>query len=558
MAPRGPLGGRESQDPQALQEPWGHLVSLGLKDFQDLQAQLGQMDPQGHPDSQGLRVPPGCLGTKDPLVPQDLHRSLANQGSEGSQDSQDQRVRRASMGCQACQGALAGPESRGPRACPVPWGHQDHQETTGATHATLDTVDWPCSRAPREKRATLESRGAATGNTGANRATSPSLALAASPAPGGPSAGTRRMAKRNRRFTEPSSPMVFEVPPGTPAPLGPPGPPGPPGLLYLNRVHPMHAQPPCKQPASADRSWPSDAGVPQTEPSDSGADLRRQTWVFKSKELMVKASSAVPEGSLVYVREGSNAFLRTPTGWSRLLLEDPNSFLAGDDPSASTPQYQEVKRVQPRGPNTLSPMQSPTESLIQKEEEQGLPQILPTTIAPRIPSLRLAALNVPLSGDMSGIRGADLQCYRQSQEAGLHSTFRAFLSAPTQHLVSIVKRTDRTLPIINLKGQLLAKSWSSLFGGQSGAALRGPIYSFNGRNVLTDPLWPQRLAWHGSTPRGGHARRWDCQGWRSSGTAEGMAAALGEGRLLAGHRRNCSTPLAVLCVEVAFPYRHMW
>lgn len=39
------------------------------------------------------------------------------------------------------------------------------------------------------------------------------------------------------------------------------------------------------------------------------------------------------------------------------------------------------------------------------------------------------------------------------------------------------------------QGQLLAKSWSSLFGGQSGAALQGPIYSFNGRNVLLDPLW---------------------------------------------------------------------
>ncbi|NWY32071.1 COFA1 protein, partial [Pheucticus melanocephalus] len=89
------------------------------------------------------------------------------------------------------------------------------------------------------------------------------------------------------------------------------------------------------------------------------------------------------------------------------------------------------------------------------------------------------------------------------------------------------------------QGQLLAKSWSSLFGG---AALRGPIYSFNGRNVLADPLWPHRLAWHGSTPRGGHARRWDCQGWRSSGTAQGMASALGEGRLLAGQRHNCSTP----------------
>lgn len=40
-----------------------------------------------------------------------------------------------------------------------------------------------------------------------------------------------------------------------------------------------------------------------------------------------------------------------------------------------------------------------------------------------------------------------------------------------------------------LQGQLLAKSWSSFFGGQSGAVLQSPIYSFNGRNVLADPLW---------------------------------------------------------------------
>ncbi|NXM31750.1 COFA1 protein, partial [Oxyruncus cristatus] len=92
------------------------------------------------------------------------------------------------------------------------------------------------------------------------------------------------------------------------------------------------------------------------------------------------------------------------------------------------------------------------------------------------------------------------------------------------------------------QGQMLAKSWSSLFEAQPGATPRGPIYSFNGRNILTDPLWSHRLAWHGSTVRGGHARRRDCQGWRSSGAAEGMATPLGQGRLLAGHRHNCSTP----------------
>lgn len=174
----------------------------------------------------------------------------------------------------------------------------------------------------------------------------------------------------------------------------------------------------------------------------------------------------------------------------------------------------------------------------------------PTRCHPLSPQLRLAALNAPLSGDMSGIRGADLQCYRQSQEARLYGTFRAFLSAPSQDLASIVKRTDRTLPIVNLKaggphpggsgrpptkhglracfpstdtdpkpsqrghrapgntspphttphppgsappprpqGQLLARSWSALLQSQAGAAPRSPIYAFNGRNVLTDALW---------------------------------------------------------------------
>lgn len=90
-----------------------------------------------------------------------------------------------------------------------------------------------------------------------------------------------------------------------------------------------------------------DADASRTEPPEPRADLRvraglcpwgrggpgggssawnlsvpsqRQTWVFRSKELMLKSGSAVPEGSLVYVREGSSAFLRTPRGWSRLLV----------------------------------------------------------------------------------------------------------------------------------------------------------------------------------------------------------------------------------------------
>ena len=88
-APRGSLGGRGSRDPPARRGLWDHPVSLELKDLRGLQAWLGQMERRGHQGSQGHKVPPGCLGTKDLLVPQDLHRSLANQGSEGSRDSLD-------------------------------------------------------------------------------------------------------------------------------------------------------------------------------------------------------------------------------------------------------------------------------------------------------------------------------------------------------------------------------------------------------------------------------------------------------------------------------------
>lgn len=106
---------------------------------------------------------------------------------------------------------------------------------------------------------------------------------------------------------------------------------------------------------------------------------------------------------------GSGLPLTCPSARVIEKLEDTKSFLAGDDPSASTPQYQvrgagaagsthvpvgqspplhdggdrphrnvlslffhlsiqEAKRVQARGPNTLSPMQSPMDSLVSPAE----------------------------------------------------------------------------------------------------------------------------------------------------------------------------------------------
>ena len=62
----------------------------------------------------------------------------------------------------------------------------------------------------------------------------------------------------------------------------------------------------------------------------------------------------------------------------------------------------------------------------------------------------MAALNTPKSGNMHGMGGADYECYRQSKNAQLKGTFRAFLASRTQNLDSIVRYKDRDSPVVNI------------------------------------------------------------------------------------------------------------
>jgi len=53
---------------------------------------------------------------------------------------------------------------------------------------------------------------------------------------------------------------------------------------------------------------------------------------------------------------------------------------------------------------------------------------------------------------MRGISGADFACYRQSRQAGLRGTYRAFLASKLQDLKSIVHRAeDMNVPVVNLR-----------------------------------------------------------------------------------------------------------
>lgn len=99
---------------------------------------------------------------------------------------------------------------------------------------------------------------------------------------------------------------------------------------------------------------------------------------------------------------------------------------------------------------------------------------------------------------------------------GLTSTYRAFLSSHLQDLATIVRKADRTdMPVVNLrvrtpprlhscprdtlttdsaasslKGEVLFSSWMSIFSGNGGTFNPSvPVYSFDGRDVMTEPAW---------------------------------------------------------------------
>uniref|UniRef100_A0A672GEW9 Collagenase NC10/endostatin domain-containing protein n=1 Tax=Salarias fasciatus TaxID=181472 RepID=A0A672GEW9_SALFA len=166
--------------------------------------------------------------------------------------------------------------------------------------------------------------------------------------------------------------------------------------------------------------------------------------------------------------------------------------------------------------------------------------------------LHLVALNAPLKGDMRGIRGADFQCYQQARSMGLTATFRAFLSSHLQDLATIVRKADRNdMPVVNLRGEVLFSSWMSIFSGNGGTFDPStPIYSFDGRNVMTDSAWPEKLVWHGSSTVGIRLTTNYCEAWRTADMAvTGQAALLQTGRLLGQHARSCSSHYIVLCIE---------
>uniref|UniRef100_A0A3Q3JAA1 Collagenase NC10/endostatin domain-containing protein n=1 Tax=Monopterus albus TaxID=43700 RepID=A0A3Q3JAA1_MONAL len=166
--------------------------------------------------------------------------------------------------------------------------------------------------------------------------------------------------------------------------------------------------------------------------------------------------------------------------------------------------------------------------------------------------LNLVALNQPHSGDMMGLDMADRMCYEQAKAMGLAPNYRAFISSHKQDLVYVVYPGIReTLPVTNLRGDVMFRNWQSIFNGDGGTInTRIPIYSFDGRDVLADPFWPQKSIWHGSTSTGLRAMDKHCETWQTDHVSvTGQSSSLISGLLLGQQTRSCSNEHIVLCIE---------
>uniref|UniRef100_A0A8C9XA11 Collagen type XVIII alpha 1 chain a n=1 Tax=Sander lucioperca TaxID=283035 RepID=A0A8C9XA11_SANLU len=393
-------------------------------------------------------------------------------------------------------------------------------------------------------------------------------------------------------------------------PPGPQGPPGSPGIGYDGRPGPPGPPGPPGSPSLSGeyRSWQPFLChfISVQQKPNTTYICFPQVTVLRSYETMVATARRQGEGSLIYIIDKADLYLRVRDGLRQVMLGEYSPFFRDLEnevaevqppPVILHPQSQDQSQnngaghysqgghairpiepppqppVDPRYPPQYDPRfpdprhtgQTDGRPATQQAENRYpiTPQRRPSTPVPQpaghsdpsASGLHLIALNAPQTGNMRGIRGADFLCFQQARAIGLKGTFRAFLSSKLQDLYTIVRRSDRdSVPIVNLKDQVLFSSWESLFGDDANK-MRGnvPIYSFDGRDTLRDSAWPEKMVWHGSSNKGHRQMDHYCETWRAGDPAvTGLASSLQSRHLLQQTSSSCSGSHIVLCIENAF------
>uniref|UniRef100_A0A8C5AJP8 Thrombospondin-like N-terminal domain-containing protein n=1 Tax=Gadus morhua TaxID=8049 RepID=A0A8C5AJP8_GADMO len=373
-------------------------------------------------------------------------------------------------------------------------------------------------------------------------------------------------------------------------PPGPQGPPGPTGIGYDGR--PGAPGPP---------GPPGPTGSPSLPGPYRPNHCEHRVMVLKSYDTMLAQARRQEEGSLIYCLDKADLYLRVRHGLRQVMLGDYNPFYRDSEnevaevqpppvviytqsqdqshhqqetprrehapqPDPRYPPHYDPRFPDPRYPGQTAERANPPPPPPQQPEVRHpvtarRPHVPPAAPKPAAhvhtsgPGLHLIALNSPQTGNMRGIRGSDFLCFQQARAVGLKGTFRAFLSSKLQDLYSIVRKSDRdSLPIVNLKDQELFSSWDSLFGEVSGTMREGvPLYSFDGRDILRDSAWPDKMVWHGSSTKGHRQTDNYCETWRASDRAvTGLASSLQSGSLTQQGPSSCSHSYIVLCIENSY------
>ncbi|XP_078489240.1 collagen XVIII homologue [Ciona intestinalis] len=298
---------------------------------------------------------------------------------------------------------------------------------------------------------------------------------------------------------------------GRSGPSGPPGPPGPPGRSNQHDTR--------------------------------SAALIENTMMtsFPSVAEMQANYQTTAEGTLAFVVNREEMFVKTTLGWRQVMLSRP-----------IPPPRVEVATLEPEtvATTTRAPIAPEVTTTTTTRRTTTTPTPTPA-ISTSEKSLHMIALNFPLRGNTRGIVGADGRCFQQARRAGLKGTYRAFLSSRDQNVRSIVRREDRrNVPIVNIRGEQLFSSWEELFRTEGRMNNPNMIYSFENRQVSTDARWPVKFVWHGSYTDGRLNPMHYCASWYTDHKAvTGQASPLSTRRLLAQKPYSCESGFVVLCVE---------
>jgi hypothetical protein len=164
----------------------------------------------------------------------------------------------------------------------------------------------------------------------------------------------------------------------------------------------------------------------------------------------------------------------------------------------------------------------------------------------------VAALKHAYNGNLGGLSGANALCMAQAKENGYPGVWKAFLSTSTQNVKDLVTGADASNPVVNLNGQQLFSSWTSIFPSTYWASSYY-LYSFEGVPVLSgrvSPNWTDGDGWTG-TLQSGTVSNYTCNEWTSSSSSvTGTNGEWDSRYLLKQEVQACSNTFAVMCVHV--------